>query len=94
MAREDRFKTKFQSQMQDQSPSPPSARRGSDHAAHRAAPLRTARGLLTLKAEGKAMEAIVVVGAVVGSFAGAFVLQKAALEGLFRMMNADRRARH
>jgi hypothetical protein len=40
------------------------------------------------------MEAIVIVGAVVGSFAGAFVLQKAALEGLFRMMNADRRARH
>jgi hypothetical protein len=40
-----------------------------------------------------AMEAIVIVGTMVGSFAGAFVLQKAALEGLFRMMNADRRMR-
>ena len=39
------------------------------------------------------MEAIVIVGTVVGSFVGAFVLQKAALEGLFRMMNADRRIR-
>jgi hypothetical protein len=47
-----------------------------------------------VKAEGMAMEAIVIVGTVVGSFAGAFVLQKAALEGLFRMMNADRRTRH
>jgi hypothetical protein len=40
-----------------------------------------------------AMETVIVIGALVGSFAGAFVLQKAALEGLFRMMNHDRHAR-
>ncbi len=39
------------------------------------------------------METVVVIGALVGSFAGAFALQKAALEGLFRMMNNDRRLR-
>ncbi len=37
------------------------------------------------------MDAVMIVGALVASFAGAFALQKAALEGLFRMMNADRR---
>jgi hypothetical protein len=52
-----------------------------------------ARRLLCFRAEDMDMDAVVIVGAVVGSFAGAFVLQKAALEGLFRMMNADRRAR-
>jgi len=46
-----------------------------------------------VRAEGKEMEAVLIVGTVVGSFAGAFVLQKAALEGLFRMMNSDRRFR-
>jgi hypothetical protein len=40
------------------------------------------------------MEAVVVGAAVFGSFLGAFVIQKAALEGLFRMMSAGRRARH
>ena len=62
-------------------------------AAHGAAPLgmRIAQGM---DGGQGAMDAIVIVGAVVGSFAGAFVLQKAALEGLFRMMNADRRTRH
>ena len=44
--------------------------------------------------EDKKMDAVVIVGAVVGSFAGAFILQKAALEGLFRMMNADRRLKN
>jgi hypothetical protein len=39
------------------------------------------------------MDTVVVIGAIVGSFAGAFALQKAALEGLFRMMNNDRRLR-
>jgi len=39
------------------------------------------------------MEAVIIMGAVVASFAGAFALQKAALEGLFRMMNHDRRVR-
>ena len=39
------------------------------------------------------MDAMIVIGAVVGSFAGAFALQKVALEGLFRIMNADRRLR-
>jgi hypothetical protein len=37
------------------------------------------------------MEAFVIASTLVGSFVGAFVIQKAALEGLFRMMNADRR---
>jgi hypothetical protein len=40
------------------------------------------------------METVVVIGALVASFAGAFALQKAALEGLFRIMNNDRRLRH
>ncbi len=40
------------------------------------------------------METVVVVGALVASFAGAFALQKAALEGLLRIMNHDRRLRH
>ena len=39
------------------------------------------------------MEAIVIASTVLGSFVGAFALQKAALEGLLRMMNADRRIR-
>ena len=39
------------------------------------------------------MEAFVIATALVGSFWGAFALQKAALEGLFRMMDADRRTR-
>ena len=40
------------------------------------------------------MDALVVGTTVVGSFLGAFLLQKAALQKLFRMMNAERRARH
>ncbi len=39
------------------------------------------------------MEAIVIASALAGSVAGAFLVQKAALEGLFRMMEADRRVR-
>ena len=39
------------------------------------------------------MDAVIIIGAVVGSFAGAYALQKAALEGLFRMMNSGRRVR-
>ncbi len=39
------------------------------------------------------MEAVVITAAVFGSFATAFVIQKAALEGLFRMMEPNRRAR-
>jgi hypothetical protein len=39
------------------------------------------------------MGAVMIIGALVGSFAGAYALQKAALEGLFRIMNNDRRAR-
>jgi hypothetical protein len=50
--------------------------------------------LLNIGQEKTQMDAIMIVGAVVGSFAGAFILQKAALEGLFRMMDADRRLRH
>jgi hypothetical protein len=37
------------------------------------------------------MDAFVIASTLVGSFVGAFVIQKAALEGLFRMMNAERR---
>lgn len=37
------------------------------------------------------MEAVVIAGALVTSFATAFVIQKAALKGLFRIINADRR---
>jgi hypothetical protein len=37
------------------------------------------------------MDAFVIASTLVGSFVGAFVIQKAALEGLFRMMNSDRR---
>ena len=36
------------------------------------------------------MDAFVITTTVLGSFVGAFALQKAALEGLFRMMNTDR----
>ena len=39
------------------------------------------------------MEAVIVIGTVIVSFAGAFWLQKAALEGLFRIMHAERRVR-
>ncbi len=39
------------------------------------------------------MEAIVITATLFGSFLGAFALQKAALEGLFRILDADRRAR-
>ena len=39
------------------------------------------------------MEAFVIAATLIGSFATAFVIQKAALEGLFRIMNPDRRAR-
>lgn len=39
------------------------------------------------------MDALVVGGTVLGSFAAAFVIQKAALEGLFRIMKVERRTR-
>jgi hypothetical protein len=39
------------------------------------------------------MEALIISATVFGSFLGAFALQKAALEGLFRMMGTDRRSR-
>jgi hypothetical protein len=42
--------------------------------------------LLGAVAEGQQMELLVISGALVGSFAGAFFLQKAALEALFRAM--------
>jgi hypothetical protein len=40
------------------------------------------------------MDAFVIGATLVGSFVGAFALQKAALEGLFRIMDTGRRARH
>ncbi len=39
------------------------------------------------------MQAVIVIGTVIGSFAGAFWLQKAALEGLFRIIHTERRVR-
>ncbi len=38
------------------------------------------------------MEAIVITATLVGSFVGALAIQKAALEGLFRAMDAGRRS--
>lgn len=40
------------------------------------------------------MDALVIAATLVGSCAGAFVLQKAALKGLFRIIETERRARH
>ena len=39
------------------------------------------------------MDAVLIAATLISSFLGAFALQKAALEGLLRMMNADRPAR-
>ena len=39
------------------------------------------------------MDALVIAATLAGSFVGALALQKAALAGLFRMMDAGRRAR-
>jgi hypothetical protein len=39
------------------------------------------------------MEAFVIAGALIGSFVAAFVIQKAALEGLLRIIDPDRGAR-
>ena len=39
------------------------------------------------------MDAVVIAATLFGSFAGAFVLQKVALEGLLRVMQVERRAR-
>jgi len=43
--------------------------------------------------DGTSMDALVIAGTLLGSVAAAFALQKAALERLFRIMDADRRAR-
>ena len=40
------------------------------------------------------MDAFVIGATVLGSFLGAFALQKVALEGLFRIMDTGRRCRH
>jgi len=50
--------------------------------------------LLFTCGEGKKMEALLIGVTLFGSFLGAFAIQKAALEGLFRVMDAERRARH
>jgi hypothetical protein len=39
------------------------------------------------------MDALVIGGTLLGSLAGAFVLQKVALEGLLRIMSGDRKLR-
>jgi hypothetical protein len=38
------------------------------------------------------MDALLIAGALAGSFAGALVIQKAALEGLLRVMGTGRRS--
>jgi hypothetical protein len=52
-----------------------------------------ARELLYPMREDSEMETVVIAATLLSSFAGAFVIQKAALEGLFRMMQTDRRDR-
>jgi hypothetical protein len=53
-----------------------------------------ARELLYCTAgKGSTMEAVVIGATLFGSFLGAFAIQKAALEGLFRIMAAERRPR-
>lgn len=37
------------------------------------------------------MDTLVIGGTLLGTFVGAFVIQKAALEGLFRMIKVERR---
>jgi len=39
------------------------------------------------------MDTLVIGGTLLGSFVGAFMIQKAALEGLFRALKAERRSR-
>jgi hypothetical protein len=43
--------------------------------------------------EDSPMDALLISATLFGSFVGAFVLQKAALEGLFRIMDTGRRSR-
>ncbi|HLK47957.1 MAG TPA: hypothetical protein VKT49_07470 [Bryobacteraceae bacterium] len=40
------------------------------------------------------MDTLVIGGTLLGTFFGAFVIQKAALEGLFRILKSERRVRH
>jgi len=40
------------------------------------------------------MDTLVIGGTLLGTFVGAFMIQKAALEGLFRFMRPEKRARH
>ena len=40
------------------------------------------------------METLLIGMTLAGSFAGAFVIQKVALEGLLRLLGAERQARH
>ena len=49
--------------------------------------------LLVLSVREDAMETLVLGGTLLGSLAGAFLIQKVALEGLFRIMRAGRRTR-
>jgi hypothetical protein len=43
--------------------------------------------------EGTAMDAFVIGATLLGSFMGAFVIQRIALEGLFRIMDPERKSR-
>lgn len=40
------------------------------------------------------MDALLIGGTLLGSMVGAFVIKKVALEGLLRVMDAERRMRH
>ena len=55
--------------------------------------MRMARELLLRPVRDRKMEAFVIAGTLVGSFVTAFWIQKAALEGLFRIMDPNRRTR-
>jgi hypothetical protein len=57
-------------------------------------PRNLERELLIQVAERIEMDALLIGATLLGSLVGAFVIQKAALEGLLRAMNADRRLRN
>jgi hypothetical protein len=61
--------------------------------ATRDAAIQLAPELLFKRLRIETMDALLITATLAGSFLGAFALQKAALEGLFRIMDAERRGR-
>jgi len=57
-------------------------------------PKTTGKLIAHTQGEGTTMDALLISATLFGSFLGAFALQKAALEGLFRIMDHERRERH